>query len=137
MVYEYCRATTKLTDAEIVAIVRHLSCCETGEVSEGGIDILRIEAGCDLAEGHSGPHAGFQAGGHLHKPGPYLGREVSAWLFWGGAVREITWPAECPVKYEDGLSCLLFDGHEGPHLHYSGDEQASPAWLSHKCRVLR
>ena len=133
MTYAYCGATTILTDAEVVAILKHLRCCETGEVLEGAIDMLRFEAGCDLIEGHTGPHAGFQVSGHAPRgPGPLLGPEVYGWLFWGGVIREVAWPAECPVK-ADGLGCMLFDEHEGPHLYYSG-EQDAPAWLSHDCR---
>ena len=41
MTYTYCGKTTDLTDTEIVAIIRHLRCCETGEVLEGAIDMLK------------------------------------------------------------------------------------------------
>ena len=134
MTYTYCGETTDLTDAEIVAIIRHLRCCGTGEVLEGAIDMLRLQAGCDLIKGHSGPHAGFQLSGHSRSGStPLLGPEVSGWLMWGGVVREIAWPAECPVKDADGLGCLLFDEHEGQHLYYSAEQEA-PAWLSHECR---
>lgn len=134
MNFTYCGETTDLTDAEIIGIIKHLRCCDTGEVLDGAIDMLRFQAGCDLAEGHAGPHAGFQVSGRP-KPGggPMLGPETCGWLMWGGAVREIVWPAECPDKGADGLSCLLFDGHEGAHLHYRG-ERPAPAWLSHECR---
>lgn len=133
MTYTYCAATTDLTDAEIVAIIKHLRCCDSGEVAEGAIDMLRLQAGCDLIEGHAGHHAGYQVSGHpSRKSSHLLGPEVYGWLFWGGAVREIAWPAECAAK-ADGLTCLLFGQHEGPHLHYTGDQE-EPAWLSHECR---
>jgi len=132
MTYTYCGETTDLTDAEVLALVRHYRCCEAGEVLEGGVNMLRFQAGCDLAKGHSGPHAGLQVFGAANPRPGYRGDEEYGWLFWGGVVREVAWPAECPAKAH-GLSCLLFDGHEGPHLHYTGEQEA-PAWLSHECR---
>lgn len=132
MTYTYCAEKTSLADAEIVAIIRHLRCCDTGEVDEGALDMLRLEAGCDLAQGHAGPHAGYQASGAPRGRNGRRGEEVYGWLFWGGVIREIGWPAECPVKSGDGFSCLLFDQHEGPHLHYEGEQEA-PAWLRHTC----
>jgi hypothetical protein len=122
--YTYCAAVTDLADAEILAIIKHSACCEEGgEVNESALNMLYLKAGCDLEKDHPGLHASFQSSDQ--------GGKVCAWLAWCGAVREIVWPAECPVK-ADGLGCLLFDEHEGSHLHYTG-EQEPPAWLRHRC----
>lgn len=134
MTYTYCAETTELTDAEVVAIIRHYLCCDEGlELEEGALNMLDLKAGCDLAAGHSGPHAGFQAHGPSRRENREPREEDCAWLFWGGAVREIGWPAECPDKDEHDLNCMLFDGHEGAHLHYGGKGDP-PAWLRHQCR---
>lgn len=132
MTYTYCAEATDLTDTEIAAIVRHFSCCQVGEVDDGTFHMLMTRAGCDLGKGHAGPHAGFQASGApMRRESRHQGDEDCAWLMWGGVVREIAWLMECPVKL-GGHGCMLFDGHEGPHLHYAGEGEP-PAWLRHEC----
>lgn len=104
-----CDMTTELTDAEIGEIIRPVAVA-VGLVMR--IDVITVDAGCQLESRHEGACASCQAS-LVDAPG-------SAWLRWNGSERRIDWLADCLWP-----GCRLYRGHPGICRQREPEETAS------------